>query len=60
VCDTTNVIVGSANLTSHALASNFEAGVILGSDAAAEATHITDDILRSNFVYLAFRTGSSQ
>jgi phosphatidylserine/phosphatidylglycerophosphate/cardiolipin synthase-like enzyme len=57
VRDASEVIVGSANLTSHALASNFEAGVLLGRDAATEATHITDEILRSKIVYLVFDTG---
>lgn len=56
VSDDRKVLVGSANLTSPAFGSNFEAGVLLGSDAATEALFILDGILRANTVYLVFET----
>src|SRR5690348_10868631 len=40
VSDARKLLVGSANLTSPAFGSNFEAGVLLGSDAATEALFI--------------------
>ncbi len=56
VSDDRKLLIGSANLTSPAFASNFEAGVVLGSDAAVEALFILDGILRANTVYLVFQT----
>lgn len=56
VSDDRKLLLGSANLTSPAFASNFEAGVLLGSDAATEALFILDGILRANTVYLVFQT----
>lgn len=56
VSDDRKLLVGSANLTSPAFGSNFEAGVLLGSHAATEALFILDGILRANTVYLVFRT----
>jgi len=50
------LLLGSANLTSHALGSNFEAGVLLGETAAREALFILDGILNANNVYLVFRS----
>jgi phosphatidylserine/phosphatidylglycerophosphate/cardiolipin synthase-like enzyme len=50
------LLPGSANLTSHALGSNFEAGVLLGETAAREALFILDGILNANNVYLVFRS----
>jgi phosphatidylserine/phosphatidylglycerophosphate/cardiolipin synthase-like enzyme len=50
------LLLGSANLTSHALGSNFEAGVLLGRAAANEALHILEGVLRARTVYLVFRT----
>jgi phosphatidylserine/phosphatidylglycerophosphate/cardiolipin synthase-like enzyme len=56
VSDDRRLLLGSANLTSPAFASNFEAGVVLGGEAATEAVFILDGILRSNTVYLVFQT----
>lgn len=56
VSDRRRLLLGSANLTSHALGSNFEAGVILGEDAAREALFIVEGILNANTVYLVFDT----
>lgn len=50
------VLVGSANLTSHALGGNFEAGVLLGGAAAEEALFMIDGVLRAKTVYLVFQT----
>jgi phosphatidylserine/phosphatidylglycerophosphate/cardiolipin synthase-like enzyme len=56
ICDDRALLLGSANLTSYALGSNFEAGVLLGEAAAKEALFIMEGILRANTVYLVFRT----
>jgi phosphatidylserine/phosphatidylglycerophosphate/cardiolipin synthase-like enzyme len=56
VSDNRKLLLGSANLTSPAFGSNFEAGVLLGSDAATEALFILEGILRANTVYLVFQT----
>jgi phosphatidylserine/phosphatidylglycerophosphate/cardiolipin synthase-like enzyme len=54
VSDDCRLLLGSANLTSPAFASNFEAGVVIGGEAATEALFILDGILRANTVYLVF------
>lgn len=59
VCDDRALLLGSANLTSYALGSNFEAGVLLGEAAAKEALFILEGILHAKTVYLVFRTTSS-
>jgi phosphatidylserine/phosphatidylglycerophosphate/cardiolipin synthase-like enzyme len=56
VCDDRALLLGSANLTSYALGSNFEAGALLGEAAAKEALFILEGILRAKTVYLVFRT----
>jgi hypothetical protein len=56
VSDERLVLVGSANLTTHALGGNFEAGVLLGEAAATEALYVIEGILRAKAVYLVFRT----
>jgi phosphatidylserine/phosphatidylglycerophosphate/cardiolipin synthase-like enzyme len=53
------LLLGSANLTSYALGSNFEAGVLLGEAATKEALFVLDGILDAKSVYLVFRTGLS-
>jgi phosphatidylserine/phosphatidylglycerophosphate/cardiolipin synthase-like enzyme len=53
------LLVGSANLTSYALGSNFEAGVLLGKAAAQEALFILEGVLSAKAVYLVFRTKTS-
>jgi phosphatidylserine/phosphatidylglycerophosphate/cardiolipin synthase-like enzyme len=58
ICDKKAVLIGSANLTSHALASNFEAGVLLGSEAALEVSRIVYDMINSRYIYIVF--GSDQ
>lgn len=54
--DAQALLLGSANLTSHALVSNFEAGVLLGNSSAQEALFILDGVLKSKTVYLVFST----
>jgi phosphatidylserine/phosphatidylglycerophosphate/cardiolipin synthase-like enzyme len=56
ISDNKSVLIGSANLTSHALASNFETGVLLGSDEAMEVAGIVHNLIKSSYVYLAFKT----
>jgi phosphatidylserine/phosphatidylglycerophosphate/cardiolipin synthase-like enzyme len=56
VCDDRALLLGSANLTSFALGSNFEAGVLLGEAAAKESLFILEGILHARTVYLVFRT----
>lgn len=55
ICDGRCLLLGSANLTSYAFGSNFEAGVVLGKSAAKEALYVLDGILQAKAVYLAFR-----
>jgi len=50
------LLLGSANLTSCALGSNFEAGVLLGESSAREALFILEGVLTSKTVYLVFST----
>jgi len=57
ICDRRAILIGSANLTSHAFASNLEAGVLLGPEAAEEAVLIVDEMIAANCVYFVFRTG---
>ena len=56
VSDSRALLVGSANLTSLALGSNFEAGVLLGENAAKEALFILEGVLRAKTVYIVFQT----
>ena len=56
VSDDRKLLLGSANLTSPAFVSNFEAGVVLGVEGATEALFILDGILRANTVYVVFQT----
>ncbi|HEX3684949.1 MAG TPA: phospholipase D-like domain-containing protein [Bryobacteraceae bacterium] len=56
VADDRALLLGSANLTSHALGSNFEAGVLLGESAAKEALFILEGVLSSRTVHLVFGT----
>jgi phosphatidylserine/phosphatidylglycerophosphate/cardiolipin synthase-like enzyme len=56
VSDKRKLLLGSANLTSHAPGSNFEAGVVLGRSAATEALFILEGILQANTVYVVFQT----
>jgi len=50
------LLLGSANLTSFAFGSNFEAGVLLGESSAREAILMLDGVLVSKTVYLVFST----
>ncbi len=59
ISDDRALLLGSANLTSYALGSNFEAGVVLGEAAAKEALFILEGILRAKTVYLVFQTKPS-
>lgn len=57
--DNQALLLGSANLTSHGLGANFEAGVLLGEAAAEEALFVLDGILQTDCVYLIFQTRSA-
>ncbi len=59
VADETRLLLGSANVTSHALSSNLEAGTILGPAAAGEAATVLGALIRSGTVYLIFSTGEA-
>jgi phosphatidylserine/phosphatidylglycerophosphate/cardiolipin synthase-like enzyme len=59
ISDSKHALIGSANLTSHALASNFEAGVLVGGIEALEAVGVVCDLIDSSRVYLVFRTGQT-
>jgi phosphatidylserine/phosphatidylglycerophosphate/cardiolipin synthase-like enzyme len=59
ICDHTRILVGSANLTSHALSVNLETGVLLGSTAAQEALAVIDGVIDTRCVHLVFCTGSN-
>jgi phosphatidylserine/phosphatidylglycerophosphate/cardiolipin synthase-like enzyme len=56
VADQIRLLLGSANLTSHAMASNLEVGTILGPVAAGEATTILGALIHSGMVQLVFTT----
>jgi|SRR5882757_731557 len=56
IADDNRMTVGSANLTGKGFATNFEAGVLLGSSAAVEATVIIGALLASPLVVEVFRT----
>jgi phosphatidylserine/phosphatidylglycerophosphate/cardiolipin synthase-like enzyme len=56
VSDSRKLLLGSANLTSYALGSNFEAGVVLGEEPAREAVFMLEGILQSKAIYLVFET----
>jgi phosphatidylserine/phosphatidylglycerophosphate/cardiolipin synthase-like enzyme len=58
VVDREAVILGSANWTSYAFTKNFEAGVVLGADAAAECDAAIMWLIERHVVYLAFSTNS--
>jgi hypothetical protein len=47
----------SANLTSYAFSSNFEAGTVLGQGFAEEAHAMTKSVIDANLAYLAFAIG---
>src|SRR5271157_2514949 len=57
ISDRKRVLIGSANLTSHALASNLEAGVLLGCEAVDEVLPIIEEMISASCVHLVFRTG---
>jgi phosphatidylserine/phosphatidylglycerophosphate/cardiolipin synthase-like enzyme len=56
IADTESALIGSANLTAPALASNFEAAVLLGRAAAEECVAMVESIVREKLAYLAFST----
>lgn len=56
ICDRHALLLGSANLTSYGLGSNFEAGALLGEEAAREAAFMIDGVLHSKTAYLVFNT----
>lgn len=58
VVDHRKLLLGSANLTSYGLSSNFEAGVLLGSGAAREADHLVRGLAEAGLVRKVFRTGT--
>jgi HKD family nuclease len=55
IADGAQVLLGSANLTSYALTTNFEAGVLLGTTAAEEARAVVATLLKTRTVHLVFR-----
>lgn len=56
VRDRAEILVGSANVTSYALTTNFETGVLLGRAAAEEAHAVVMTMLQSRPVHLVFQT----
>jgi phosphatidylserine/phosphatidylglycerophosphate/cardiolipin synthase-like enzyme len=56
VIDRQAVVLGSANWTSYAFTKNFEAGVVLGADAAEECDAAIMWLIERHIVYLAFST----
>lgn len=58
VVDRSAVLLGSANLTSYGLSSNFEAGTLLSGEAAREADDATRALVDAGLVRRVFRTGS--
>ena len=56
IVDRSAVLLGSANLTSYAFSSNFEAAVFLGKSAAEEAQTVVETIIAERLAYLAFST----
>lgn len=60
IADRERVVIGSANLTGPGLSSNFEAGVILGPDAANEAVHMFEGLLEGGLARQAFQIEAKQ
>lgn len=56
VIDEDTVLLGSANWTSYAFTKNFEAGVVLGAEAAEECVAAIMWLIEKHIVYLAFST----
>lgn len=59
IIDRLSLLVGSANLTSYAFSSNFEAGTVLGPRFAEEAYAMTQSVIDANLAYLAFAIGQN-
>ena len=60
VVDRRRLLVGSANLTSYGLSSNFEAGALLGHGYAQEADEAVQGLVEAGLVRMVFRTGSGR
>lgn len=57
VVDRRRLLLGSANLTSYGLSSNFEAGALLGHRDAQEADEAVQGLVEAGLVRMVFRTG---
>ncbi len=58
IIDRRKLLVGSANLTSYGLSSNFEAGTLLGQRDAQEADEAARGLVEAELVRMVFRTGT--
>jgi hypothetical protein len=56
IADAARMVLGSANLTSRGLSTNFEAGVMLGREAATEASAVVEALLASGLTSETFKT----
>lgn len=58
IVDRRKLLLGSANLTSYGLSSNFEAGTLLGQRDAQEANETVQLLIEAGLVQSVFRTGA--
>jgi phosphatidylserine/phosphatidylglycerophosphate/cardiolipin synthase-like enzyme len=58
IIDRRKLLLGSANLTSYGLSSNFEAGTLLGQRDAQEADEMVRYLIEAGLVQSVFRTGA--
>jgi phosphatidylserine/phosphatidylglycerophosphate/cardiolipin synthase-like enzyme len=58
IVDRRRLLLGSANLTSYGLSSNFEAGTLLGQRDAQEADETVQSLIEAGMVQSVFRTGA--
>jgi phosphatidylserine/phosphatidylglycerophosphate/cardiolipin synthase-like enzyme len=60
IVDRRKLLLGSANLTSYGLSSNFEAGTLLGQRAAREADEMARGLVEAGLVQKVFGTGGGR
>jgi phosphatidylserine/phosphatidylglycerophosphate/cardiolipin synthase-like enzyme len=60
VVDRRRLLLGSANLTSYGLSSNFETGALLGHRYAQEADEAVQSLVEAGLVRMVFRTGAGR
>jgi phosphatidylserine/phosphatidylglycerophosphate/cardiolipin synthase-like enzyme len=60
IVDRRKLLLGSANLTSYGLSSNFEAGTLLGQRDAQEADEMVQCLIEAGLVQRVFRTGAGR